>query len=576
MNFITEQENNLKEIINSLGFNVDVVVLSVSKKQEYGEYQYNGVMELSKRLGKNPIDIANIIVEKMLEKDYYSKVTVANPGFINITFNEKYLIDYMNKINIDINVNKCESKSKTIIVDYGGANVAKALHVGHLRSANIGEALKRLSNELGNKSFGDVHLGDYGRPLGLIINEIKYKYPNLNYFDSNYNGIYGPCPITNKDLEELYPIASLKGKENEIYMEEARLITTQIQDKIPGIYDLWKDIVSISSKDIKSIYDKLNVSFEFWYGESNSEQYINDLISYLKENNIPKFDDGALIIEVSKDSDNAPMPPLLLVKSNGGLSYETTDLATIWGHMKNTNPDEIWYVTDQRQYLHFEQVFRAAYKSNIVNKDKVLEFIGFGTMNGVDGKPFKTRDGGTMKLIDLIDMVKLETIKNISNNVENKEETSEIVAIAALKYADFLSNRSTDYIFDPVKFTDLNGKTGVYIIYSNIRMKSLLEKASDIDYKTLTKLNEVDRNIVVKLLEVPKVLEISYNTKSLNAIADYLYELSNLYNNMYSNNRILTEENNSLRESRLVLTNIVYQTTSKLIDILGIKVPNRM
>ncbi len=576
MNFIAVSETNLKNIINQFEFNVDSVVLIPSKKPEYGEYQYNGVMELAKRVGENPIELANKIVEKMKETDYYTNVSVAGPGFINIKFNDKYLIDYMNEINKDININKPLNKSKTIIVDYGGANVAKALHVGHLRSANIGEALKRLSNEFGNTSYGDVHLGDYGRPMGLVILEIKKRYPNLNYFDSNYKGVYGPCPITNKDLEELYPIASIKGKEDETYMEESRVITTKIQEKVPGYYDLWKEIVKISSKDIKDIYDRLNATFEFWYGESDSEQYIDEMIFYLKENNIIKLDEGAYIIDVSKPTDNSPMPPLLLVKSNGSVSYETTDLATIWGHMKNTNPDEIWYVIDQRQYLHFEQVFRAAYKSNIVSKDKVLEFIGFGTMNGVDGKPFKTRDGGTMKLIDLIDLVKEETRKNISPNVEDIEKTSELVAIAALKYADFLSNRSTDYIFDPIKFTDLNGKTGVYILYSNIRMKSLLEKASDIKYNNLTILNEIDRSIAIKLLEVPKVLETSYNTKSLNAIADYLYELSNLYNNMYSNNRILTEENNDIRESRLVLTEIVYKTTSKLIDILGIEVPERI
>ncbi len=569
---------NLKKILKELNYDVDFVVLSPSKKQEFGQYQYNGVMELAKRYKKNPIEIANSIVNAMNTKDYYSNVSVAGPGFINIKFNDSYLIEYMNKINLDININKCENKLKKVIVDYGGANVAKALHVGHLRSANIGEALKRLSNELGNTSYGDVHLGDWGRPMGLVILEIKNRFPNLNYFDENFKGTYGPCPITNKDLEDLYPIASTKGKEMVEYMEEARVITTKIQDKIPGIYDLWKDIVNISSKDIKAIYDRLNVSFEFWYGESDSDKYIEELINYLKDNNIAKYDDGALIIDVSKEDDNAPMPPLLLVKSNGAVSYETTDLATILGHMKENNPDEMWYVTDQRQYLHFEQVFRAAYKSKIINENKKLEFIGFGTMNGVDGKPFKTRDGGTMKLLDLIEMVKSETLKNISNNIEDKEKIAEITAIAALKYADFISNRSSDYIFDPVKFTDLNGKTGVYVLYSNIRMKSLLEKAkeSNINYTNLTVLNEIDRNIAIKLLEVPKVLETSYNSKSFNAIADFLYEISNLYNNMYSNNRILTEENSSIRESRLILTNIVYQTTKKLIDILGIEIPERI
>lgn len=575
-NFILKEEETLKKIINEIGLNVDSVILIPSKKQELGQYQYNGVMELAKKLNKNPIELANTIVDKMISKDLYKSVNIAGPGFINITFKDLDLIEYANNINKDININKPSLKNKKIIVDYGGANVAKALHVGHLRSANIGEALKRLSNELGNTSYGDVHLGDWGRPLGLVIKEIKETYPNLNYFDDSYKGTYGPCPITNKDLEEIYPISSLKANEDEAYMEDARIITNKIQNKVSGYYDLWKDIVEISSKDIKSIYDRLNVSFEFWYGESDSEKYIDEMIEYLTINKITKLDDGAKVIDVSKADDNSPMPPLLLIKSNGTVSYETTDLATIWGHMKNTNPDEIWYVTDQRQYLHFEQVFRAAYKSNIVSSDKQLNFLGFGTMNGLDGKPFKTRDGGTMKLIDLIELVKKETYKNIGDNIENKDLVAEQIAIACLKYADLMPNRSSDYIFDPVKFTDLNGKTGVYILYSTIRMKSLLEKAKDINYNKLSILDDIDRNILIKLLDVPKVLETSYNTKSLNYITDYLYEISNLYNNMYSNNRILTEENKDLRESRLILTNIVYQTTKKLIDILGIDVPERI
>lgn len=575
-NFILKEEETLKKIINEIGLNVDSVILIPSKKQELGQYQYNGVMELAKKLNKNPIELANTIVDKMISKDLYKSVNIAGPGFINITFKDEVLIEYANNINKDININKPSLKNKKIIVDYGGANVAKALHVGHLRSANIGEALKRLSNELGNTSYGDVHLGDWGRPLGLVIKEIKERYPNLNYFDDSYKGTYGPCPITNKDLEEIYPISSLKANEDEAYMEDARIITNKIQNKVSGYYDLWKDIVEISSKDIKNIYDRLNVSFEFWYGESDSEKYIDEMIEYLTINKITKLDDGAKVIDVSKADDNSPMPPLLLIKSNGTVSYETTDLATIWGHMKNTNPDEIWYVTDQRQYLHFEQVFRAAYKSNIVSSDKQLNFLGFGTMNGLDGKPFKTRDGGTMKLIDLIELVKKETYKNIGDNIENKDLVAEQIAIACLKYADLMPNRSSDYIFDPVKFTDLNGKTGVYILYSTIRMKSLLEKAKDINYNKLSILDDIDRNILIKLLDVPKVLETSYNTKSLNYITDYLYEISNLYNNMYSNNRILTEENKDLRESRLILTNIVYQTTKKLIDILGIDVPERI
>ena len=579
-NFIYIQEEKINKILIDLGYEIASVSLNKSSKPELGQYQFNGVMELAKKYKENPIEIANKIVNVLKLDSNYSNINIAGPGFINITFSDNSLLEYMTIINKDINVNKSKLKDKKLIIDYGGANVSKALHVGHLRSAIIGEALKRLSIELGCISYGDVHLGDWGRPMGLIILEIKNRFPNLEFFDEAYKGEYINCPITNKDLEELYPIASIKAKEDETYMEEARMITTKIQEKQRGYYDLWKKIVDISSKDIKKIYDRLNVSFEFWNGESDADKYINEMLDFLYKNNVTKESEGAIIIDVSKEDDNAPMPPLLLIKSNKAVSYETTDLATLYGHMKETNPDEIWYITDQRQSLHFEQVFRAAYKSNIVNKDKHLEFIGFGTMNGKDGKPFKTRDGGTMKLTDLIEMVKEETYKNIGPNVfeEEKDYIAEKVAIASLKYADFLSNRSSDYIFDPVKFTDMNGKTGVYILYSTIRMKSLLEKAKDsnIEYNNINILSEIDRNIVLKLLEVPKVLDIAYNSKSLNSIADFLYEISNLYNNLYSNNRILTEENIDIRNSRLTLTNIVYQTTMKLINILGIEVPNKI
>lgn len=578
--FIYLQQEKIKEIIINLGYEVNNVLLYKSSKPELGQFQYNGVMEIAKKYKLNPIEIANKIILELNKSNDYHNVNIAGPGFINITFNDSVLIDYMNIINKDININKSKLLNKKLLIDYGGANVAKALHVGHLRSAIIGEALKRLSIELGCKSYSDVHLGDWGRPMGLVLLEIKKRYPNLNYFDENYNGKYEDCPISNDDLEEIYPLASIKSKEDPSYMEEARIITSYIQEKRKGYYDLWKKVVEISSNDIKKIYERLNVYFDFWNGESNSDKYVNDLIDYLNINNYSKESDGAIIIDVSKEDDNAPMPPLLLVKSNNAVSYETTDLAMIYGYMKELKPDEMWYITDQRQSLHFEQVFRAAYKSKIVSEDKVLEFIGFGTMNGKDGKPFKTRDGGTMKLLDLIDMVKEETYKNIGSNIpeEEKDYVAEKVAIASLKYADFLSNRSSDYIFDPVKFTDLNGKTGAYILYSTIRMKSLLNKAkeSNIDFNNISVLSEIDRNIVLKLLEVPKVLEVAYNSKSLNSIADFLYEISNLYNNLYSNNRILTEENDVIKESRLVLTEIVYKTSKKLIDILGIEIPNKI
>lgn len=580
--FLKEQEKYIKDILKELNYEVEEVTLNVSSRPEFGDYQYNGVMGLAKEYHKNPREIAEEIVERIKKDNVYKDINVAGPGFINITFSDEQLINHANELNANINLNYENDNPKTIFFDYGGANVAKALHVGHLRSANIGEALKRLATSLGNKTIADTHLGDWGRPIGLVMTEIKHRFPDLPYFDENYKGEYPKeSPVTNDDLMEIYPLASSKAKEDEEYMEEARVITSKFQNNDRGLMALWHHIMDVSKADIKRVYDRLNVTFETWEGESDCYKYIPETVEYLENNGFIEDSQGAKIIDVSEPDDDHEVPPILLIKSNGAASYESTDIAGLWERMHLFNPDEVWYLTDARQALHFEQVFRAVYKTGIVPKSTNLEFIPFGTMNGKDGKPFKTRDGGVMTLEALLDMAKVECEKKILPNITGEERANiaENVAVAAVKYADLIPFRLTDYIFDPEKFSDIQGKTGPYLLYSTIRMRSLLNNAKNenISFKTVKKLyNKLDREIIINLLSINNVLTKSMNTRSLNEIAEYLYRITNTYNNFYSQHRILTEEDPDLRESWLTLTKIVYDNNMKLLDILGIKVPDRM
>lgn len=579
-NYLTKMENKIKKVINDLGYNVDSIDLIPSSRKEFGDYQYNGVMAIAKILGKNPRDIAIEIADKLNEIEEFTNVNVAGPGFINITFTNESLVNYVNEIKEDINISYEFDNPKTIFLDYGGANVAKALHVGHLRSANIGEALKRLAEALGNKTISDVHLGDWGRPLGLVILEIKKRYPRLCYFDDSFNEEYpAESPVTNEDLMEIYPTASKKAKEDTNYLEEAREVTKLLQDGHKGYNELWKKIMEVSSIDIAKTYSRLNTTFDLWEGESDSYKAIPEMMDYINKLNITHESEGAIVIDVAREDDNLEYPPMMLVKSNGGASYQTTDLAGIFDRVRRFNPDEIWYITDSRQALHFKTVFRAARKAKLVRENVVLENDGFGTMNGSDGKPFKTRDGGVMQLNELLDMVKAECEKKLLPNiVDDRDKIAEMVGIAAVKYADLIPYRTTDYVFDPVKFSDLNGKTGPYLLYSTIRMRSLLKKAKDegIIYDKVQIIDNSTKEIILNLLNINKVVVKSFNSRSLNEIAELLYKLTNTYNNFYSSVRVLTEENEVNRTSWLTLTKVVYDNNIKLLNILGIDVPDRM
>lgn len=582
MSIITNLEKEIKGIIKNAGYEIENFSLQPSSRVDLGDYQINDAMSLAKTYHKNPHQIAEDIKNKLEKSPKFTNINVAGPGFINISLKDEYLVEILNMINNDINTIIDKREPKNIILDYGGANVAKALHVGHLRSANIGEAIKRLATLLGYSVIGDAHLGDYGRPLGFVVLEIKKRYPDLPYFDESYTGDYSEVelPITNEDLEKIYPEASQKAKDDEAYLEEGRDVTAKIQSHVRGYYDLWKKVIEISKADIKKVYDELNVHFELWLGESDAAEYFDELKEIFEKENLLEDSNGAKIVDVKEDTDKAPMPPLLFLKSNGTISYATTDLATILQRQKQYHPDEIWYCTDARQELHFTQVFRSARKAHLVDEDQKLDWFGFGTMNGSDGKPFKTRDGGVMSLKGLIDLVNEETLKRINKDTVSEEEKDKVartVAIATLKYADFIPYRGTDYIFELEKFADLEGKTGPYLLYSTIRMKSLLAKAKELTQDTSKVVStKTEKDIVLTILNLPNILNKALDSKSLNDIAEYIYKLTSLYNKFYSENKIITEEDLEKRESWLVLTNIVYNINMMLLDVLGIPVPEKM
>jgi len=582
MSIIKTVEQELLKMINELGYDLEKVTLMVSGRKELGDYQINDAMQLAKKHGKNPREIATDIVTVLEKDNRFTNVNIAGPGFINLSLSEEFLVDSMNQINEDIYSNIDKVEPKKIMMDYGGANIAKTLHVGHIRSANIGEALKRLAKALGHEVIADVHFGDIGRQSGMVIYEIKERYPDLEFFNENYEGDYNTLElsITEADLEEIYPMASIKAKEDENVMEQVVTITKDLEEGHKGYSALWNKIKELSIKDISKVYDRLNTEFDLLEGEMDCYPYIPKMLEYFEKNNYLRESEGAKVIDVIREDDNSPMPPLIIIKSNGATVYGTRDLATIYSRQERFKPDEYWYVTDIRQSLYFEQVFRAAHKTKLVSNDTIFEFLGFGTMNGSDGKPFKTRDGGVMSLKELISLVKEETNKRINTDIvaeDKREETAEIIAISTLKYADLIPFRGTDYIFDISKFAELEGKTAPYLLYSTVRMKSLLEKSKELKQENFIKINNTDdREVLLTLLQLSTILNKSLETKSLNDIADYVYRLTSAYNKFYAGNRILTCEDKELQESWLVLTKVVYTTNNLLLDILGMKVPEKM
>ena len=574
MSYIKECEEYILNVFKSCGYDISEVILEVSSREDLGEFQVNTCMSLAKKYGKNPRVIAEEIISNF--DDRFENVNIAGPGFINVSINKNQLLSVVSSSLKDISYLIDKDKNKTIIIDYGGANAAKTLHIGHMRSANIGESLKRLSALLGNKMIGDVHLGDIGRQSGMVISEIKKRKPNLCFFDKNYKGDYPKLEITPEELSIYYPSASNDAKENPERMEEVRKITALVDEGIEPYISMWKDIVEVSKQEIKKTYDYLNCHFDLWEGELSSLKYIKDTLKVLEPYMYES--DKAKVIDVKREDDKIEIPPLIVIKNDGSSIYATRDLATIYNRISLYNPDEIWYVADMRQSMYFEQVFRASYKSKLVKENCKLNYYGFGTMNGKDNKPFKTRDGGVLQLNDLIKMIKDELSKRISSSSseEEKEEILNKLTVATIKFADLLPYRTTDYIFDLEKFCSFEGKTGPYILYSMVRIKSILNK---VDYKSFSIhdiYSDSERKLYVKLLSLSKILNKSYNEKTLSYICEYLYELCSIFNKFYSETNIINETNNERKETYITLLHLILNICTTLLDVLAIEIPDKM
>lgn len=572
MSLIKETEIYLENILKDLGYEEKCNLIS-SSVPSLGQFQLNIAMPLAKKYHKNPKDIANEIVNKLDNR--FVNINIAGPGFINLSFKDDIICKYMNKVLNDFNNHVDKEKQKTIIIDYGGANAAKALHVGHMRSANIGEAIKRIAKLYGNKVIGDVHLGDLGRQSGMLISQLMLEQPNLVFFDENYQGEYPKANLTADDLGRMYPEASLAAKEDPKRMEQVREISKEVEEGRHGYSELWRQMVEISSVEIKKIYKKLNCEFDLWDGEMNALKYIPYVLELMKPYLYES--DGAMVMDVKEDTDKKEIPPLMVLKSDGSSKYETRDLATIYKRIKNYNPDEIWYVVDERQALNFVQVFRGSYKSNLVPNTTKLCHYGFGTINGTDGRPFKTRDGGVMQLSTLIDMVKTEISKRMKEDIEEEEKQDivEKLTIATIKYADLLPYRKTDYIFDPIKFSSLDGKTGPYIMYTLVRCKSIL-KNNNLDNYKIDIINDNIRDIYIKIINLSNELYKSYKNASPNILCEYLYELCNLYNKFYNDINISNQKDINLKNNYLSLTKLVLDTINNLLNVLAISPVDKM
>ncbi len=579
IDLINSVENKIKSILNELNIQEDNVKVVESNKAGLGQYQYNGVMAIAGKNGYKPQELAQKICDLLIKDDNILDANVAGVGFVNITFKTSALINQVNKYEVEKD-KICVVKNHKIFIDYGGPNVAKALHVGHLRSADIGEGLKRLARKLGYEVISDVHFGDWGRQMGMVIAGIEERMPNLPFFDENFKGEYPTqSPVTYKDLEEIYPLANIKCKEDEAFLEKCRKYTYELQNGNAGFVALWKLFVAESMKPVLKTYDFLNVSFDLYEGESTCNDLIAPMVKDLLDRKVAYESQGAVVIDVANLDDKVEVPPFLVLKSDGAAMYSTTDLATIVNRQKRFSPQEYWYVADNRQSLHFTQLFRATKKANYVDENTTFTHFAFGTMNGKDGKPFKTRDGGVMSALTLIDNVKTEIRNKMADNNEVNDEICDIISSATLKFADLSNNRETDFIFDIDKFCALEGKTGPYILYTTVRANSVIKKAqmSDIEnFELLDIDNKSYIDVLLNLIKAPVVLQRAFEQKALNVICDYLFVLSNSFNNFYSQTKILTESDESKKKSYLKLCSLVSKVNEEFLDILAIKVPERM
>ena len=553
-----------------------------SDRPDLCEFQCNGAMSAAKAAHKAPFMIADEVVAALPENDLIKSVTVVKPGFINIDISDKAAADYVAAIadDPDLSVPRADHPRR-IVMDYGGPNVAKPLHVGHLRSAVIGESLKRILRAVGHEVLGDVHMGDWGLQMGLIITEMKERRPDLPYFTEGQEVTYpAEAPFTISELEEIYPAASARSKEDEAYKAKAMEATHLLQTGHPGYTALWEKIMEISVADLKRNYQKLDVTFDLWKAESDAQPYIPEMVAYLKDGGYAHYDQGALVIDVAEETDTKTIPPCMVLKSDGASLYNTTDLATIVERMKLYKPDQIIYVVDKRHGLYFTQVFRAARKAKLVGEETVLTHVGFGTMNGRDGKPFKTREGGVMRLETLLAEIYKEMEAKIrdNKNVRDEEagETAAIVGLSAVKYGDLSNQAARDYIFDVDKFTSFEGNTGPYILYTIVRIKSILARYDGPVGPILGAAGKEEKSLVLKLARFGSVIEEAANDLAPHKICTYIYETANDFNRFYHENRILTEEDPARKASWIALLDATRRILEKAIDLLGFKAPDHM
>ncbi|MFR5769431.1 MAG: arginine--tRNA ligase [Roseburia faecis] len=590
IDLITEQVTNA---FTGQGYDAKYGKVTLSNRPDLCEYQCNGAMAAAKEYKCAPFMISDKIAQALAENELFESVESVKPGFINMNVSPAYLAKYVSDMKADEGRFGCDKAAhpKTIIVDYGGANVAKPLHVGHLRSAVIGESIKRIGKFMGHHMIGDVHLGDWGLQMGLIIVELKERKPDLVYYDESYTGEYPKeAPFTISELEDIYPTASKKSKEDEAFREAAMEATSQLQAGRRGYRALLAHILDVSVTDLKKNYDNLNVSFELWKGESDAQPYIPDMVQMMKDKGFAYMSEGALVVDVKEDTDTKEIPPCIILKSDGASLYSTTDLATIVMRMQDYNPDAIIYLTDQRQSMHFVQVFRCARKTGLVGPDVELTHIGFGTMNGKDGKPFKTRDGGVMRLEYLLDEINEEMLKKITENQKEKEnldiseeeakQTAKTVALAAVKYGDLSNQASKDYCFDIERFTSFEGNTGPYILYTIVRIKSILKKYtaknSLPDAPILGAHSASEKNLMLVLSRFNAMMENAYEEKAPHKICAYIYELANAFNGFYHETKILSEEDLKVQASYIGLLVLTKNILETCIDVLGFSAPDRM
>lgn len=569
------------------GYAPELGRVTVSNRPDLCEYQCNGAMAGAKQYRKAPIAIANEVAEQLQDSPVFKKVEAVAPGFLNLDIKEHFLAEYVKQMESDKKFGlSMPQKPKKVVIDYGGPNIAKPLHVGHLRSAVIGESIKRILRYCGHEVIGDVHLGDWGLQMGLVITELKERRPDLIYFDESYTGEYPTeAPFTISELEELYPTASKKSKEDAEYKARAMEVTYKMQSGVRGYRAVWKHIVNVSVADLKKNYSMLNVDFDLWKGESDVHDLIPDMVSYMKENGYAHESEGALVVDVKEETDTKEIPPCMILKSDGASLYNTTDLATILERMNTLHPDEIIYLTDKRQELYFEQVFRCARKTKLVTPETELLWLGFGTVNGKDGKPFKTRDGGVMRLETLIRETVDEMYRKITENREvsgeEAEKTARTIAISALKYGDLSNQIAKDYIFDIDRFTSFEGDTGPYILYTIVRIKSILAKyreqgGSMAELALADAQSASEKELMKQLAGFNAAVESACEEKAPYKICAYIYDLANAFNSFYHETRILAEEDAQRKNALIALLVLTRDVLETCIDMLGFSAPDRM